>query len=295
MNSGTPVVGVAAISGETDREKLEGGINVLEDLDCSVKLASNIYSSKDTRAGTDSQRAAGLNELIRDDLVDVIMFARGGSGADRILKFIDYETLKKRSGIIIGYSDLTYFQNAALVRSDSRVFYGPVVQELPELQNQVREELNSALLGYLPSPVEINSENILQKGRATGVSHGGCLTLLSSLYGTPYHFTPENGVLIWEDVNEPPYRIDRYLTHMKNTDTFHSLRAMMVAKCKNCEPEEEGSPDLRRVVQQHLETADFPCLINMSFGHREWKYIIPLGVKTTVDTDEGVMFFDDRR
>ena len=51
-------------------------------------------------------------------------------------------------------------------------------------------------------------------GTATGRFVGGCLSVLVTTIGTPYEIDTRGGVLFLEDIGEPPYRIDRMLTHL---------------------------------------------------------------------------------
>ncbi|MFT5872477.1 MAG: muramoyltetrapeptide carboxypeptidase [Clostridium sp.] len=59
------------------------------------------------RSGSVKERAAELNNLIRNPEIKCIMATIGGMNSNSILPYIDYEELKRNPKIIIGYSDVT--------------------------------------------------------------------------------------------------------------------------------------------------------------------------------------------
>jgi LD-carboxypeptidase N-terminal domain len=62
-------------------------------------------------AGDDAMRAGDLRAALTDPAIAGILFARGGSGAQRTLEAMDWDGLDRKSGmppkVLAGYSDVT--------------------------------------------------------------------------------------------------------------------------------------------------------------------------------------------
>ena len=77
-------------------------------------------------AGTDEERSAELNRMIRDPQVRAIFPVRGGYGLTRILDRIDYAALREDPKIITGYSDLTALHLAVARQARLVTFHSPM-------------------------------------------------------------------------------------------------------------------------------------------------------------------------
>ena len=58
-------------------------------------------------AGRDFDRAADMNDAIRDRGVRAIVTTRGGAGSYRIADQLDFEALRADPKPIVGFSDIT--------------------------------------------------------------------------------------------------------------------------------------------------------------------------------------------
>jgi muramoyltetrapeptide carboxypeptidase LdcA involved in peptidoglycan recycling len=76
--------------------------------------------------------------------------------------------------------------------------------------------------------------DVVCEGEAEGILFGGCLSLTTALTGTPYDFWIDDGIWFWEDVDEPLYRIDRMLTHLRLSGRMQKIRGVIIGALKNC-------------------------------------------------------------
>jgi muramoyltetrapeptide carboxypeptidase len=221
-------VGIAALSGPVDPQRLESGLAALRRLGFEPVLAANAASRQGLFAGSDADRLAAFHRLAADPDLPAILFTRGGHGLLRLLPGIDWELLRRRPRAYLGYSDLTPFLLAVVRRLGLVAFHGPLVAgELARgLCDRERESLLGALAGRFP--VELPLRGFLRRGAASGPLLGGCLSLLTATLGTPYFPDLAGAVVFWEDVNEPPYRIDRMLTHLTLSGNLDGIGGMMV-------------------------------------------------------------------
>ena len=117
---------VAPASTPSSEEKIQKGAAYLERLGYRVKFGKHIRDTHGFLAGTDEERAADFNEMVRDKNVKAIFAIRGGYGTPRILQMIDYRLLKQNPKIIVGYSDITALQLAIFRKIGLVTFSGPM-------------------------------------------------------------------------------------------------------------------------------------------------------------------------
>ena len=98
-------IGVVALSGPVDTEKLDAGLEILRGWGHPVIEAPNLRTEATYLAGGDDDRLAGL-EMVVGSGARVIIAARGGYGASRLLERIDWRDLSKRGICVVGFSDL---------------------------------------------------------------------------------------------------------------------------------------------------------------------------------------------
>jgi muramoyltetrapeptide carboxypeptidase LdcA involved in peptidoglycan recycling len=79
------------------------------------------------RSGNIKERAAELNDLIKNPYVKCIMSTIGGMNSNSILPYIDYTEFRKNPKIIIGYSDVTAILLAIYAQTGIVTYYGPAL------------------------------------------------------------------------------------------------------------------------------------------------------------------------
>jgi muramoyltetrapeptide carboxypeptidase len=122
-------------------------------------------------------------------------------------------------------------------------------------------------------------------GAATGPLMGGNLSLVSALAGTPYAADFRNSILFLEEVNEAPYRIDRWMTQLDLAVGFARAAGVMIGICDECGPEHEDiSLTLDETFDLHLQPLKIPAVTGYSIGHIRNQFTIPMGVRATLDT-----------
>ena len=123
---------------------------------------------------------------------------------------------------------------------------------------------------------------------------GGCLSLVSHLLGTAYSPDYQNSILFIEDVGEKPYKIDRYLAHLKQAGVFNQINGLILGDFIDCEPEEgEQSLTLDQIFDDYFAEAEFPVLTKFPYGHGEVKVTMPVGVSARLDTDNRELLFQN--
>jgi len=307
---------VAALSGPVDPERLERGLAALEALGFVPVPADNL-ARRDHRhglfAGDDAERLAAFHRLAADPSLAAIFFARGGHGLLRVLPGIDWDLLARRPRAYVGYSDLTPFLLEVVRRLGLAAFHGPMVAADLARGLDGREEtaLLAALAGDYPEVYAQPSwgESWVRRGRGAGPLLGGCLSLLAATLGTPYAPDLEGAVLFWEDVNEPPYRIDRLLTHLGLSGNLARIQGMIVGHLGFLSGASAGGgglesslkrPGLERpsreswaeLVGDAVAGHPWPVAFGFPAGHLAPNLTLPLGLPARLDPRVGLVLGD---
>ena len=288
---------ISPASAPSSQEMIKKGVAYLERLGYRVKIGPHAEKVHGYLAGTDDERAADFNSMIGDDTVKAIFAVRGGYGTPRILPLINYRMLKRRPKIVVGYSDLTALQLAIYHKVGLITFSGPMAGvEMSEGIDPFTEEhfwrvlTSPTKLGKLKNPLD-DPLRVLREGNCTGRFVGGNLATAISLLKTP--FAPDFGgsILVLEDIDEAPHRVDRMLAQLRNAGILDRLAGLAFGKFINCVPSDPSKPFLpvEQVLENVSQEVQCPVVGNLQYGHLPRKLTIPLGVRAKMDTKKGVI------
>lgn len=236
-------------------------------------------------AGEDGARLGDLNRALRDRRVDAIWCLRGGYGAMRLLEAVDYDALREQPRALIGYSEITALHHAIANRSALGGLHGPCART--PLSAFARGSLARAALGDDSCGV-VPEARVLRGGRAHGLLTGGNLSVLAAMIGTPYLYVPAGAILVLEDVNEPLYRIDRMLRHLRLAGILSRCAGLVLGAFTDRGGSESEDDDaaLERVLREAADAVDGPCLAGAPVGHIDDQWTWPMGALAELDTDE---------
>ena len=248
-------------------------------------VGANVSRLHGYLAGTDEERAADFNRALRDDTIDAVWCIRGGYGAMRILRDIDYSALKSNPRPVIGFSDITAI-HAAIHRECGIVsFHGPTARG--EMSDFSRESFVRALVEQVDSCGVADSARTLRQGKARGRLAGGNLALVASLIGTPWSLDFDEAILVLEDVDEAVYRVDRMMRQLLLSGALARCAAIVAGDFRP--PQGESTIENRTIDDVFAEIADeagIPCIIGAPFGHISDQWTIPLGAVAELDTGD---------
>ena len=275
-------IAVLALSSPSDLARIETGKRNLEALGLTVTLAPNIdHKHRGYLAGTDDERAAEFNRFLHSGEFDAFLFARGGYGAMRVIDRLDFDAIRRNPRPIIGFSDITALHQAAAKYSNVAGFHGPMVNlDFHDgLSPQIEQWFWAMLDGEAPMTFHYTDADVVSHGAAEGILFGGCLSLTTALLGTPYDFWIDDGIWFWEDVDEPIYRIDRMLTHLRLSGRLKNIRGVIIGKLKGCGDDEKLVDLLRETFDSAI-----PVVRNLPFGHYGDNLLMPIGAPVRLAT-----------
>lgn len=280
-------IGIVAPAGYVSAEQIKSAVKKVEKAGFVPVVAENILSRNGYLSGTDEERVLQLNTFFKRSDIKAIIAARGGYGCSRILDMLDYESLKQNPKILGGYSDITALICAVYKKTGLVTFHSSMLipEDTAYTRNVMWGIFQDGKKGFLIKPQKSSEVEVLRHGKASGVLFGGNLTLLETLIGTKYDFSLFNKILFIEEINEPPYKVDRMLTHLKNAKDFSGLKGLIFGKMKGCEAQGENSLSLDYVINDFCKNLKIPVIKNFSFGHVNDRCTFPVGVRAEMNTE----------
>lgn len=285
-------IGLIAPSSPVGEKKAQNCIDWVKSMGYGVKWGESIFGGRGYLSGSDELRTHDINMMFLDEEVDAIFCIRGGYGTMRLLDGIDYEMIRKNPKIFIGFSDITALHTAFFQKADLITFHGPMVAGYAKkgLDSLSRDYMDRALMKAEPLGDIINPPEIPIKayngGCAAGKVVGGNLSLLSDTMGTPYEIDAKGKILLIEEVEERPYKIDRMLQHLKLGGKFMDAAGIVIGDWADCTPEEgKVSLTIDEIIEDIVVPCGKPILSGYKIGHCTPNITMPIGAEARIDCD----------
>lgn len=274
---------LVAPSAHADQEKFTCAVDFLHAQGHSVYGVETGTRSYQRFAGTDTERLNDINALLHlDNEVDVVLSVRGGYGLSRLLPHIKLAQLAKKiqqnNFKLVGHSDFTALQ-LALMPYEIASYSGPMLvadfgvsPPNPIMLDSFNRALSGQALTY-----EFTSD-IPATLETSGLLWGGNLAILCSLIGTPYLPKIQGGILVVEDVNEHPYRLERMLLQLHYAGILSQQRALILGdfSAYSLHAKDQGY-DLSAMLEYLRAQLPIPIITGLPFGHIPNKLTLPFG------------------
>ncbi|AGX10761.1 muramoyltetrapeptide carboxypeptidase [Salmonella enterica] len=264
------------------------GVQRLTDAGHQVENDEVIRRRYQRFAGTDAERLADVNSLASLTSPDtIVMPVRGGYGASRLLDRIDWQALATRQQrdplLICGHSDFTAIQAGLLAQANVITFSGPMLAANfgAETLNTFTEQHFWLALRKAQFTVEWQGDG--PQCDAQGTLWGGNLAMLISLIGTPWMPTIDKGILVLEDVNEHPFRVERMLLQLEYAGILNRQSAIVLGSFSGAAPNEyDAGYSLESVYAFLRSRLSVPLITGLDFGHEQRTVTLPIGANATL-------------
>ena len=256
-------------------------------------------------AGTDDVRLRDFTEAMTDADTDLVLALRGGYGASRLLREIDWTLLERSSAPFMGYSDATALQIALYTKTRRASWHGPTfssfdrpsaltvegfLKALATLDGKEEEKgfevgFSARSVGRIvrrPAPAE--------RTAFEGRLWGGNLAMTTALVGTPW-LDPEafrGGILFLEEVGESAYRIERMLLTLRDAGILETQRAILFGSIIGADRAVSFPGDFALADAFDFITSDPkmpPVLTGFPMGHGADKHALPAGCRVRLELE----------
>ncbi len=265
---------VVAPGAAVNRDGVDTAAALITALGHRVSFSRHLFDRYRYLAGPLDARRNDLEEAFRDNTVDAVWFARGGTGAGELMVQLgDWFSSKP----IVGYSD-----NCTLLveahRRGGVAIHGTVFEEAASLSAAspgLRPDA-IAVLTLLESQSDAEATHSIAlrhvgKGAVdniAGAAMGGNLTTLCTLLGTPFAPTFDGCVVLLEDVGEPYYRLERMLVQLIQASALDHVHAVVLGDFVNC-PRRNVEHSIEDIFFEHLSPRGVPVYSGAPIGHGE--------------------------
>ena len=299
LNQGD-TIGIIALSGDCERKKVEQAKTNIEALGFKVKLSKNIFDKNRYLAGSDEDKISELYKFFEDNEIKLVLCARGGYGAIRLINKIDYELIKSNPKPFCGFSDVTALLLMIYKRTGMVTYHSPMAcsdfavgvntdniqsflytkntSEIPHpcnLPQGVGEltTLQTFFSAINNEPLRYEGAKIYREGIAEGILWGGNLATVVSLCGQDF-IPNEDFIFFAEDLNEPVYKIDRMFQQLINISEFKKY-------CKGIVLGDFLSVDNEEWLEEYFKDLSTELQIPVTGGfkitHLSEKITLPIG------------------
>ena len=295
-------IGITAPSDGTvekvDVYRLNNAIENFEKLNYKIKETPDVRTSVKGKSAPSKIQAKELEELYKDTSIPGIICASGGDFLLEMLSEVDFEVIKNNPKWIQGYSDptgllyaITTNLDIATIYADNfkafgmekwhkslednlRILEGDIIcQESFQMYEKERAERIFGDEEY-KLDAEVKWENLNQEEiNIAGRIIGGCIDILSELFGTRFDKTKEfidkykeDGIIWYFDNCElTSESLIRTLWKFKDSGWFEHTNGIVFGRSgleKSC-----YDISFKEAVMRQLGNLNVPIIINADIGH----------------------------
>ena len=267
----TKKISVISPAGKVNSTLLAKSVEFFKSNGVDLQIMPHVYDEKTSEI----YLASSLHNRLTDfyaawEQSDIILCSRGGYGCAELAAAINWQSLQKSDTIVIGYSDVTALHMAMKKNHKGICINGMMLLKFPELSKNSANcrSLLMALRGE--NSFEFADELEFIKGNKTQIDKNSefvvaNLAVLASLCGTPLMPDLQGKFLVLEDINEPAYKLDRYLSQLLQSGVLSKLQGLIFGEFIDC----ADSAQLDFVFNKFAPIIDGSAAKKFPFGHGE--------------------------
>ncbi len=288
-------IGITCPAGDITVKEIQPAIQLIQSWGFRIRIGDTVGKKDFIFGGTDAERAADFQQMLRDPDLSAILCARGGYGAVHLIDQLDFSPLTQHPKWIIGFSDITVILchlhtnlNLASIHSKMCNSFPDDWSKAEPIQAEcilsIRQALTGGKMEYNVTPHPQN-----RPGRATAPLIGGNLKTIESLAGTRSDIDTAGKILFVEDTGEYLYSIDRMFWHLQRTGKLDRLAALVVGgfKVKPDDAGEEFGHSVYDIVAERIKPYAYPVCFDFPVGHQKNNYALKYGMPHVLDVQQG--------
>ena len=291
-----------SIQSKGDKIRLENAIKNFNDMGITVKLGTTVTLENKYTEDEYKLKVSELVDALLDDSIDTIISANGGDTQFQIIKYINFDIIKKHPNkkIFQGFSDNSILTFLLTTLSNWQTYYAPCFPTFGyENWDQTLNDNMNLLKGIIieQSSQEYFETNSLKKvkgkelygynldtktqlteltGKDRFIVHGnllgGCLDVLKDIVGNEYdkmiNYNQNHTDIIWfiENCAMNIDELEQTLKNMESNEWFKKVCCFMIGRGKvtlNKEFQKEQNKLLLRILSKY----NVPIIANCDFGH----------------------------
>ena len=276
-------IGICSPSHIADREAYQITMDAIRAQGFAVRAADNLYSVSHGYLASPEERAADLNQLIRDPEVELVFFG-GGEGSAELLPYIDFDAIRQNPKRIGSYSDGTTILGAIWASTGLETYYGQSPNRFPDMSDYDKANFRRHIAGdsaaHLPNSTWVS----LTPGCAEGILVGGYTRNFALLLGSRYFPIDLNQkyLLFLEDhqmFGGVDY-VSAMLANIEQSPFMAQVTGLLFGHYSIPQ-----NPDLLARLRRLGEKHHIPVVYCDDFGHGDNHAVLPIGRSARLDAD----------
>lgn len=292
------------------QSNIDYAVKTLESLDLKVIFGKHVNEIDIFDSSSIESRLSDLHDAFGDKNVKAILAVIGGSNANQLLKYIDYDLIKKNPKIFCGFSDITALQNAIYSNAGLITYSGPQFSSFA-MQKGFEYTLEYfKKIFYQHAPISIMPSSkwsddawfldqknrafrhnegywVIHPGKAKGTIVGGNVSTLQLLHGTSFMPSFEDSILFLESDSitegQCVFEFDRDLQSIICQPNFDKVKAIVIGRF-----ETKFGMDFHKltlIIDSKRELKNIPIIANVDFGHTMPMFTFPIGGICEINAD----------
>lgn len=270
-------------------------------LNLNLSFSEHVNEKDEFNSSTIASRITDLHQAFADKSIKMIIAVCGGFNSNQLLKYIDYNLIKKNPKILCGYSDITALANAIYAKTGMITYSGPdflafgeemefdysldyfkkclfsnkpyIVKASPRWTGDCETKIRSKNKG---KSIKNNGYWIINEGEAMGKIIGGNQCTLNLLQGTEFMPDIKNSILFLEDDYEAHAgTIDRDLQSIIHLPNFKYVKGVVFGRFESAS--NITRPLMTKIIKSKKELNNIPVVANADFGHTGPLITFPVG------------------
>jgi muramoyltetrapeptide carboxypeptidase LdcA involved in peptidoglycan recycling len=272
----------------------------LSELGLKVTFGKHIMETDEFLSSSIESRIEDLHEAFLDKNVKAIFTVLGGFNANQLLRYIDWDIIKKNPKIFCGYSDVTILNCSIFQKTGIVNYYGPHYSTFGQKLHfdYTLDYFKKCIL--LEEKFSINHSDdwsddfwyknqedrnliknkgylIINDGEAEGTIIGGNLCTFNLLQGTEYFPTLSSNTILFleDDELSNPVTFDRDLQSLIYQPGFEMVKGLVIGRFQKVS--NMSDENLIKIIKTKKELNGIPIIANVDFGHTDPKITFPIG------------------
>lgn len=279
------------------------------DLGLKLTFGEYIEEADDFMSSSIESRVEDLHRAFADKNVKAILTVIGGFNGNQLLRYLDWDLIRKNPKIFCGFSDITALNNAIFAKTGLVNYSGPHYSTFGQklyfdytldyfqkclFINEPIEVLPSQKWSDDPWYKDQESRNLINndgfwlvnQGNADGTILGANLCTFNLLQGTEYMPNLENSILFIEDDYESlAHTFDRDLQSLIHQPGFDKVKGIVIGRFQKASQVDKDK--LEKIIKSKKELSKIPVIANVDFGHTDPRITFPIGGSVVISA-----FFD---
>ncbi len=223
-----------------------------------------------------------LRDALTNNVSKVVWAIKGGSGSPDLIPLLAKIKKPAKQKLFIAFSDTTsihFFLNQAW---GWQTVHGPILWQIA--RNRIDEasikQVENIVFGkeYKRDFKLTQIKNgVKAKNTKVDAVIGGNLKLVQCSIGTIWQIQPKNKILLFEDINEKPYQLDRILTHIIQAKLLNGAAAIVFGDFEGGD-EPMDMPLIEKVLERFAKQVNIPVYRTTGIGHTKHNMAVHFGV-----------------